>query len=68
MKEKMGVLLTCETQEMHTILQLENLKGRDYLEDLYIYKDNIKMDLKQLEYGYQDCTDLAQNRDTSDPC
>jgi len=36
MKEKMGVLLTCEKQEMHTILQLENLKGRDYLEDLYI--------------------------------
>jgi len=36
MREKMGVLLTCETQEMHTILQLENLKGRDYLEDLYM--------------------------------
>jgi len=32
----MSVLLTCETQEMHTILQLENLKGRDYLEDLYM--------------------------------
>jgi hypothetical protein len=36
MREKIGVLLTCETQEMHTILQLENLKGRDYLED-HIY-------------------------------
>jgi len=58
------MLLTCDTHEMHTILQLENLKGRDYLEDLYIYKDNIKMDLKQLEYGYQDCNDLAQNRET----
>jgi len=37
----MGVLLTCKTQEMHTILKSENLKGRDYLEDLYRYMRTI---------------------------
>jgi len=74
MREKMGVLLTCETQEMHTILHLENVKEETTWKTsiyiyiyIYIYEDNIKMDLKQLEYWYQDCTDLAPNRDISDP-
>jgi hypothetical protein len=28
---------------MHTIFWLQNLKGRDHLEDLGVWEDNIKM-------------------------
>jgi hypothetical protein len=29
----------------------------------YRWEDNIKMDLKEIESGYMDCIDLAQDRD-----
>jgi hypothetical protein len=46
---------------MHTIFWLENLKGRDHLEDLYV--DNIRINLRETGWEGVDWMHLAQDRD-----
>jgi hypothetical protein len=42
---------------MHTVFRLENLKGRDHLED------NIKLDLREIRWEGVEWMHLAQVRD-----
>jgi len=47
---------------MHTILWLENLKGRDHFEDLGVDReDNIRMDLTEVGCEIVDWIHLAQD-------
>jgi hypothetical protein len=48
---------------MHTKFWPENLKGREYMVDLELDGDNIKMDLKEIGYGGVDWIRLDQDRD-----
>jgi len=33
---------------MHTVFWLENMKGRDYLRTRHTWKDNIRLDLREI--------------------
>jgi hypothetical protein len=49
---------------VYTGLKLGHVRERDHLEDLGVdEKNNIKKDLKEVEWGCMDSIDLAQDRD-----
>jgi hypothetical protein len=48
---------------MYTKFWLENLKGRDQLEDLAVWVDDNRMDLREIGWEDVDLILLAQDRD-----
>jgi hypothetical protein len=48
---------------MHTKFLFENLKGRDHVEGLSIWEDNIRMDVREIGCEGMDWMYLTQNRD-----
>jgi hypothetical protein len=48
---------------MHTRFWSENLKGRDYSEDLGVKQDNIRMDLRKIGWEGVDSVHLVQDTD-----
>jgi hypothetical protein len=48
---------------MHIGYWWESQKQRDHYEDQDIYRDNVKMVLREIGWGVMDWIDLAQDRD-----
>jgi hypothetical protein len=48
---------------MHTKFWSENLEGRNHAEDLGVDGDNIRIDLREVEWESVDWMHLAQDRD-----
>jgi hypothetical protein len=47
---------------MHTVFWLENMKGRDYLRTRHTWKDNIRLDLREIGWEGVDWNNVAQDR------